>query len=549
MDQLSEVIIISSIGITISLINILHVIIGAARTPAGFIYQATGHYYLDYFLYLQAINQGTQGHILPIEYFNTSEKSFLIIFTPYSFIGFIGRFFGLSPITIYWLSLFLFVVIFIILIYFFLKKMFEKQNWFYPLWALTVFITASPFYKISFYKNNLDLQAYDFWYGPSIFTRRFETVPYHILSSILILLVIFITVNLWRSFFYHQSKDLLLKIFLSLSLIFILVFFSPFNVLTLLLTIVLGTVFYFSKFILKSEKEKAKNYFLYGFFVTAGTLLFLILVNQIYNNVDLFKRVKNLEVNWQEHVSLSFLLLNIGPMVIFFPFGLPKYFKNLNPAKLFMAILTLISYCLFLSPVAFYLGTHNLRFFSPLNYIFFSVLTVYGVEKFTKLVRLRKKIFFNFILIILIGYGVFYNGFTLFKRVLNLDPKTPITSISYLSKDIINGLIFLKNKENKAVLTGPSHFIGMVVPLYADKKVYLGREIETPDFAKKQLVVDKFFRGEIDETEILTIIKKNDIGYVVLTSLDGFSPNNLKNYSFLKKIYDNGEIIIWEIVY
>ena len=74
-----------TISLIVATINIFHVIIGLAKTPDGFTYLATGHYYLDYFEYLQHISAGIAGRWLPMNYFTTDPSLVDWRFFPYIF--------------------------------------------------------------------------------------------------------------------------------------------------------------------------------------------------------------------------------------------------------------------------------------------------------------------------------------------------------------------------------------------------------------------------------------------------------------------------------
>src|SRR3989339_1417412 len=94
------------ISLIVATINIFHVIIGLAKTPTGFTYLATGHYYLDYFEYLQHIAAGMAGRWIPTNYFTTGPSLADWRFFPYIILGKIARIFHFSPVTIYWVAVF-----------------------------------------------------------------------------------------------------------------------------------------------------------------------------------------------------------------------------------------------------------------------------------------------------------------------------------------------------------------------------------------------------------------------------------------------------------
>src|SRR3989339_1227415 len=95
-----------TLSIIISTLNVIHVIIGLAKNSNGFTYLATGHYYLDYFEYLQHISAGIAGRWLPMNYFTTDPSLVDWRFFPYILLGKISWIFHMSPMIAYWIAIF-----------------------------------------------------------------------------------------------------------------------------------------------------------------------------------------------------------------------------------------------------------------------------------------------------------------------------------------------------------------------------------------------------------------------------------------------------------
>jgi len=531
-----------SIAIITAVLSILHVILGLAKTPKNYIYTATGHYYLDYFVYLQAIAQGIAGKILPINLLASDDVTISLRFLPYTLLGQIGRIFALSPMFVYWFFTFIFTIIFIFLIYLAINKMMRGEKTHLKISALLLAIFSCPFFLIKGSLRQITLIPYDFWYGPSNFMRRFGTVPYHLLSFILGLITLFFISDIIEKLPVLSFKKILLKILIAVLTLSLLLLFSPFVVITLLITIF--TVFII--FFIKSKKNV--NYLIY----LIGLFLFFVpialIIQKTYYSSPLINTIKGIESQWQERVPLIFLLLNLGPMILFFPFGIIDFFKNLNIFKLLTFVFVLVSYALFLSPAASYLKTHNLRFLSSINYAFFGVLAVLGLKTISKFFKhFQTKIVFLLMLLFLI-YSSIFNIYTLTNRIQDKDSYTPITTITYLPKNLINGLDYLKEKKGEVALTGPYGNLGLLVPVFSVKKVYLGRENETPNFADKQIKTNLFFQGKLTQEEGRSFIYKNKINFVVKTAIDNYLSSDIDNYHFLKLIFTNPAIQIWEVM-
>lgn len=526
-----------TISLIVATINIFHVIIGLAKTPTGFTYLATGHYYLDYFEYLQHIAAGLAGRWMPMNYFTTDPSLVEWRFFPYVLLGKIAWIFYLSPMAIYWIAVFFLTALTLIGFYYLINLMLPKEAFSLKIIAFLISIFSGPAYQIFINNGQLILNPYDFWYGPASFIRRFGVVPYHTLGLILLLLIIVVINKTWRTITDLSNKVMLVKGFLVATLLVVLMIFSPLALASLIPALLIISVIHFIKF----KKDRLKI-----FLFNLSLLILIIPVGLILRHSTGYGGF-SFEVNWIVHDPWWFVLLNLGPIILFFPFGLRDYLKENNFLRQTLLIFTLVSYGLYVSPVAYYLGTHNLRFFSSISFVCYGVLTVLGIKKISSLFKNYDKTVIILISSVLIFYSCLLTFDSLNKRLLGLDPGTPETIWTYLSNPIIEGLQSLRNYPQANVLTGPYGEIGMFVPIFSYRRVYVGHPTGTPNIEKKRAIANLFYTGKMTENEANKFIKTNKIGFVILTTFDNFDVNNIGHYSFLKPIFVKQSIIIWKV--
>lgn len=529
-------------SVIIATVNILHVIVGLAKTPLGYVYLATGHYYLDYFEYLSPIAQGLAGRWLPLNYLSHNDPTICFFFMPYIILGKIAWIFHLSPITVYWLGVFFLTIVLLMCFYLTIRIMLNKEALYVRIIAFLIAIFTGPFYKIVRLNGQFNFSSYDFWYGPSFFSRRFELVPYHLLSVLILLIIIILLSNTLSkisalTFSIIIKKSLIVSILLAM-----LITFSPFSILTLFPALFVTSGIYYLY-----EKKNRYKIILYNMTVFIIVLPIGLAIKTYSGTSDFLQRISSLEVLWNTRVSLGFLLLNTGPVILLLPFGLYDYLKTNNFMRRMVFIFTAISYVLFFSSVALYLGTHNLRFFSSINYLCFGVIAALGLKKIGRTLKINNKVIVIFAMI-LITYSCLLIINDLKLRLSGLDSRTPETILTYIPKSLVAGLSLLKNySDNNSVLTGPNAQIGMLVPFLGSKRVYIGRELTTDHIKDKQLIADRFFRAEMTKEEAKSFLKTNNLGFVVLTYLDVYDANNLNQYTFLKPIIKNSVIAIWKV--
>lgn len=519
------------ISIIVSTINIIHVIIGSAKTPAGFTYLATGHYYLDYFEYLQHVATGISGRWLPINHFTTDPSLVDWRFFPYILLGKIAMIFHLSPMAAYWLAVFFLTIFTLIGFYLLIDLMLKKEAFVLKIIAFLISIFSGPVYKIFINNGQLLLNPYDYWYGPSVFVRRFGVVPYHTLGILLLLFIIVIINKIWEK----------IPVFSGLivaTLIIILMTFSPPALASFIPALLVLSAIRFIGF-----KKDRFRIFLFN----------LILLILIVPTAFILRRGTgysgiSFEIKWITHDPWWYFLLNLGPMILFFPFGIKEYLKENNFLKQLLLTFTFVSYCLFISPAAYYFGTHNLRFLSSISYIFYGVLTVLGIKKISSISKKYSKAIMILLSSVLIIYFCFLTFYSVNKRSQGLDPGTPETIWTYLPSSIIEGLELLQNGPSLNVLTGPDGGIGMFVPIFSYKKVYVSHPAGAADFEKKQSTAYLFFSGKMSSREAEKFLNENRIGFVILTSYDNFDHNTINRYTFLKPIFAKNSIVIWKII-
>lgn len=527
-----------TLSVIISTLNIIHVIMGLAKTPIGTTYLATGHYYLDYFEYLQHISAGIAGRWLPMNYFTTDPGLVDWRFFPYILIGKIAWVFHLSPITAYWVSIFFLTLFTLIGFYFLINLILQNESFYLKIITFLLAVFSGPFYQIFIKNSQLVLNPFDFWYGPATFIRRFEVVPYHALGLLFLIIIIVFINQTWKNIHKISFKLLIINSFGISLLLVILMTFSPLILASLMPALLIISGIYFVKF----KKDRLKILIFNGILLLSTIPIALILRRHTgYGGIGF-------EVNWISRDPWWYVLLNLGPIILFFPFGIKEYLRENNFLRQILLIFTLVSFGLFISPAAYYLGTHNLRFFSSISYVFYGVLTVIGIKKISLLFNNKSKIVILLLSLMLIFYSSFLTFYTLYKRASGLDPTTPETIWTYLPSPIIEGLRSLQKYPKGNVLTGPYGGIGTFVPIFSYKKVYIGHPGAVSGLTIKQSASYRFYSGKMTEREAKELLKANQIKFVVLTSYDNFDVKIIKDYSFLKEIYNKPSIIIWQVI-
>jgi len=539
----NKLIIVICISFFVAILNILRVIIGAAYTPVNYVYLAVGHYYLDYFEYVQQIAQGMWGKWLVENQFTVNDPTKTFIgWGQYLLIGKIAKIFNLSAFAGYWLSTVILCLMLVILIYVLIKKVLVDQPFYLQISAFLLTIFAAPFVKFSFENGVKKVIPFDFWYSPTSIFHRFGGVPHHLATTIMTILVIIISSYLIENMDKLKTKEILVKMLIIVFLLACLLTFAPFQVINLLSALGAICLIYIIRngLINKGMINMKIIYFLATIIIVILPLAWWIKLS--HDSGELFKRAIAWEVAQQHHPPLWQILATTGPILIFVPFGMADYLKKLSLVGLTLLLFTFFSYLYFFSPLATLFGTHNLRFLNPLVYVTFAIITILGIKAVSGYFVKQKKTIQIIIISSLLVYFIWVSGL-IYKSMSRVD------DLSYMPVGVIEAFeAFSKFPDKKAVLTSPAKSLGVIVPVFTDRNVYLGRMIFTPDYEFKASLSDQFYQGQMGEEEAKRFLIDNKIGYILLTSIEyPYSQAALKKYLFLKPVYNNQSAVIFKV--
>lgn len=525
-----KILTIFNLAFLVSILSILRIIIGFINNPPGFTYLAVGHYYLDYFEYLQQTAQGMMGHWTVLNQFATDDSTSTILgWGQYLIIGKIAKFLHLSVVTGYWLSVFILVLIFILSIFFIIKKLLPNVSFFYQLATWFFCLFAAPFINQKFI-------PFDFWYAPMSFFHRLGGVPHHLTTGILTVIIITISAGIFDRIKTESFQKIIWKELTIIGLLLILLTFGPLQVINIISAIFLLGIIY-------SIKNKPSKYLIYFLILIVLSILPTALLIKIsHDGSSLFQRINLWESAQENHPKLLSIILATGPILFFAVLGLRRYLRDVSSIRLMLLSYVIFSYLYYFTSIAKYFGTFNSRFLTASVYILFGTLAVLGIIEISNWFGKNKKIISTSLIFLLLIYffwvtGIIYQSFG------------PVDQTSYLPNSIYNGMKFLGNQpDKKAILTTPDKYFGVVVPVFADKNVYIARPMFTPDFQNRLNIANKFFSGDMDPVEAKKFLTDNKIGFVFLTFMEIYQPKNLEKYQFLKIIYDKEGVKIYRVL-
>ncbi|MBI2641402.1 hypothetical protein HYW87_02290 [Candidatus Roizmanbacteria bacterium] len=527
--------IVFTIAIIVSILNILHVIIGFARETSESIYMGVGHYYLDYYQYLQPIASGMRGK-WTIENYFTTDDPIKTIFGPWQYLllGKVGALFHLSPVQTYWFFVFFFSLILAVLIFRFIQMLLSQEPFYKQIAAFILSLFAAPFFRISKVGEVFVTDIFGFWNDRSVLWKRFGGIPYHLSAQIITIILLIITSDSLEKISKLSSASILKRGLLCGILIIVLFTFAPsYGILIVLSSMVTTSVLVWGS--LGDRTTKKFSFILFHPIILLLVIPAGLFIKNYFSSEPYFLRISETEKAWQIHPSLKDVILTTGPIVFFALVGVPFFIKRLRVVRLLFLSFIAISYLFFFSDIPFRLGTTNMRFYSPLIYVFLGVLAVLIFKsKRTLLVATL----FLFLLFLPANIKAFIGQLN--DRNILLSP------ITYLPAEAVAGFEFLgKYRQEGNVLVSPRQSLGMVMPTFMDRRMYIGRPALTPSYVEKNLLSEGFFMGVMSNEEAEDFMRRNELTFVAVTSLEGY--RNVPDYPFLRTIFKNNHVAILEV--
>jgi hypothetical protein len=523
----------------------------------GRVHLWVGHYWEDYFQYLDEVDQGARGKWL-VENPMTGEE------VPKSFIGWgsllvgqIGRIFGFSAILSYWLvGVLWFNFVCILLWYLLVRRLFEgEKDLIMP--AFVVGLVAEPFYWWVRSGEGIRLYLLEHWYSTGPVFNRFGTVPHQVLENILLLgsLLLFglslklimrkqINLRLWTIMILN---GFLLGFDLTLQPGVVLVFFAG-----MVMVVFLEIIKVFLK------KKRWEIHFLLPvlvmspFLAAAGFYILRVFSGSYFLQMKQWEVATARGLAFSKELTLEKFFLGLGPMVILAGLGVKSFLKRLEPLRVLGVLVILAGIFLFWLPLGERVGLHPMRFISPVMHVFWGGMAILGMRELAgwgaRIWRGRKEVLFGVL------FGIFLVSMA---PAWWLDLKGRVENPNFGADKVVNdlpgeiyqGMMFLRGRgeDEEVVLTNVGLAINTMLPALAAKRVYVGRSILTLNVEKKTQEVKSFFGLKMSKDEAGEFLRENKIKYVLITVYDGGPKAYQEQYDLGKKIFENTMVTIFAV--
>lgn len=507
--------------------NLLPLIIGLTRTPQTHVFLGATHYASDYFLYLSQVSQGAWRNFTTINFYTTENLPPTIVGWPNVVIGKIFSLFNTTPTIAYHLSVIILMVTFLYLIYWLGRRLTGQK--FVGHLTLFLFIVFNSFPL--WYQGKIVYQ--DYYSSLSIPGNRLDSVPHHLLTGIILLLVIFQAL-IWPKF--NSLFKFIFKSFLMILTGAVIASLQPVQWMVAGLSLALFDLSQIWRLKMRNPTD-IFHLILPGLLFFLGGLPVAIYIQNLFTTLP-FVQSALWEALQQASFDLRGFILSFGPVMVAAILLLPVYFKKINTGRMLIFIYTLVSFILLVSPLPPAFKITNVRFLSTLSIFGLCFICASALNDLKEL-RFGK--------VILIGTLVMIFGITLPSHIVQIQKK--------LAQDYNNAYFYLPKSEYAVLLeahaisTPNDNFLvawPFDVPFagLVGRREYAGHPLFTIDAKTKEEYINNFFSKKMSPELMQKLLIDNQIKYVI-----GYSWSlDVVNLPFLLPVYGKDSLVIYRVI-
>lgn len=466
----------------------------------------------DTYTYVSSIEQARQGRILFENQYTSEPQEPSLLRPSYILIGNTAKILNISSLTGYHLFRIIFSILFCIVLYKFLFLFLDSSG--KRLTAFSIMLTSSG---LGFALSQWFPSSIDLWIPEAITFLSLTEAPHFVLSLTLLLSGFYFFLK------YLKVKDANILIFTFFAF-FLLSFEHPFDLAVAVPVLILTALW--------NRISLPKSL---GLGVASG-------IGLIY---QVFETYRNpIMKAWQAQN----LLYSPGPSSYFFGFGLilvlgiiglEIFLKEQKPERKLILVWITVTALLLYSPVSF-----QRRFVEGVQ-IPLGIAAAFGIYKILERYKESSRKILLPLAIVILSLSSIFAVYSDFKAFATDSKDSPYY---YVKPQNLTGILWLGQKTSFGDVILSNRFFGNLIPGLIGRKVYLGHQIQTIDFAGKIQKTNSFLL-EKDDKKAQAFLRENRITYIFLGAGDsilqyGFRPDEKK---YLTRVYENDGVSIYKV--
>lgn len=491
--------------------NIFPIYLGYKVTPPGQVYLGTIHHPDDYFYYLSQFTQGRDSWFLGRDLYTSDFPHKTIVGWVNVVMGRIGYSLGLTGIQTYHTSVIVLTTGFLISIYFLFRQSINKYKHkaIVSALALLLFVTSNSFSFPQRQNGQLVWNQIDYWFNFGTPGQRLGGVPHHLLMHIIMALLLLLLINYVQKGI--RGGKLVLFTALTGMLSFTLASIQPLHWVTI--GFISAVVFVHQLWI--HRKRIRFNIILFSiwpsFVIAASGVLPAYMLKQLFSSPP-YSQLPAWEFVNSVMATPMIFLLGLGPVAFIAISSLLLLRKRLFEVESFVLFsYTVMSICLFFSPISSLVKLQNVRFLSSLTVAGIAFAAAYGLVVMAD--RLGRK-------------GVVLSGVLIIVTILLTVPSHHARLVAAQKTGVGNAYIYVDRlvieamEEARRISTSDDIFAVMwpyhlSFPAITGRTIYYGHPLLTVNSEEKGKLNYHFFSNIVSVSEQEEFLRSSNISYVI----------------------------------
>ncbi len=519
------------------LLSLIPLFIMIKRTPNGVFYSLdhTKTPY-DYHMYLSAITQGKNGAWLMTDPYTSEATRPTLFYFYYLALGKIFAPLHLYSHYVYHLGRIISVEVFIISVYLFLTTALGKQTGFLAS-LISISATISPF---RFFNEPQALLSYTPWWENLEATKRLNIMPHYLFGFALGLISSAAIVRFIKENKLKYLLPAIITIFLA-GIVFPpsilpIIFGFPISYLICQLTRLI------------SQKKLSVNptHFLGLSLIISCSIISLALIwreNQNGFPWDFWNKWEIDKWNYNEPNFNHALLFAFGILPIFSLLAVYQIFQSRKWERLFLAIWAYFPFLLL--PFIKILGISKLRLVSTAPFIPLAGLTSIALLEFN---LWRKKIMVKYLLIAALFATFIPVSYQMSVLEIQNRLNSPLYTNIFYPLPAFQALRFIEKNIPKNSVILSNEYMGNIIPAFAPVISFYGHFVHTKNFFSKAQQISSFYSNKMSEEQAKKFLTNGNIRYIYYGPDEYFQSLGNLNYTFLEKIYQNSQVVIFKVL-
>ena len=492
----------------------------------------------DYYWFISAMNQGGYSWQYTNQY-TTEPSEPITTFIYYSFLGRIAKLTGISNINMFHLANSVNLLLFYSVSWLLIKSVVpgKKYQWL----ALFIIFFAGPFPtgKIPLIGEIVRDKTDIIWTYLDPYSRLFPR-PHHFFAQVVTIGSVYLFLR------YFKEKKLYLAVIgaILLELAFI-VYLVPAFIFFSSLSILLGL--YFLKLITAylSQNELLVKSTLQFLKQTSVGWILIICLSAFFIFILRDGTLGESRFNWEVITynpkgypfTIWFLFFSLGLLPFFSLFSLSKFKDKMKLEFVLILLMAILPFVFYLLAEKGVINVNKIRFANTSPYVFFAILSTYGIIKIRQLIKNRLPIILIYLIFLVNGVLGLYSYWFPYLYA------PQFYSERFISLKYFKVMDFL-NKHTQPFSSVLSTFSeGNFLPAFTLNKVYIGHEVGTENFTEKWGPVKSFYNGTMTSDNLKGLLKKNSIEYVLWNGF--YFPEKYK--SIITPVFQSEDLTLYKI--